>query len=39
MLLSIITLVVRLLSLMALYFASGWLSRWFDQRLTATGKI
>lgn len=39
MLLSLITLVVLLLSLMALYFASGWFSRWFDKRLTATGKI
>ena len=38
-LLSLISLVVLLLSLMVLYFASGWFSRWFDKRLTATGKI
>ena len=39
MLLSVITLVVLLLSLMVLYFASGWFSRMFDKRLIATGKI
>ena len=38
-LLSLISLVVLILSLMVLYFASGWFSRWFDKRLTATGKI
>ena len=38
-LLSLISLVVLFLSLMVLYFASGWFSRWFDKRLTATGKI
>ena len=38
-LLSLISLFVLLLTLMVLYFASGWFSRWFDKRLTATGKI
>ena len=38
-LLSLISLVVLLLSLMVLYFTAGWFSRWFDKRLTATGKI
>lgn len=38
-LLSLISLVVLLLTLIVLYFASGSFSRWFDKRLTATGKI
>jgi hypothetical protein len=38
-LLSVISLVVLLLTLIILYLASGWFSRWFDKRLAATGKI